>query len=356
MKQPIFLGDLIELCIRDQHLKHQDNIKQFTAFLDEYVAKKSNLSVRHLARVRKTEDFPSKKTIDQLSEAVPKVGILDPLTICQRLLLDFISIQGDQEDLKNKIGGFKITIVAGWSVPQALVDDNIANVLANNINAGISYEFIYPPLYNHPSYLGNKKIHSEEEAEEFLREKLNDLFVKIHLKSEQLDSSDIGGMTKKRQAIERTKNRIKFISTYSKHQNDIVDAPNNFPRNIWDGLSESTQKAIHYDLSVKNSEKDNSLDKEKKNLETESVLFWLVMPSKYVVLYNLGEQHRTEDTKYGSFLVSGKIFRGSEAFESKGWFYMESSEYQEIEREYKFCRESWTEIVIDQAIIDKALG
>jgi hypothetical protein len=315
MKQQVSPGDLIDLCLRLHHSKYSSD-KQFTKFIQK-VATDSDLSTRQLARVVAAKDFPSMKTIAALSKVVADVSILDPETISQRLLNNFDAMQRAQKELKEKLGKFKITIVAGWSMPQALIDDNVALTLAENINAGVSYEFIYPSIYNYPSYLGNREINNEKEAKDYLRENLNKLFVKIYKKSLEIDCSDNGYLTRTRNAVKRTINQVRFVSTYS--------------------------------------------DKLKNENDKKSVLFWLTMPSKYVVLYNLGEKSKVESEKCGSFLVAGKILRDdldNKIFESKGWLHMEQQEYSEIDNLYDSLEKSksWTQILVDDSVVEKELS
>jgi hypothetical protein len=312
MEQKVSIGTLIDSCIRFNYSKYSGDVKKFTKFIQQ-IATYSGLSVRQITRMREAEDFPSMKTVTELSPVVPEVSILDPQTIAQRILLGFSTIQREQDELKKELGEFKITVIAGWSIPQALIDDNIALALAKNINAGISYEFIYPSIYDHPSYLGDREIHNKEQAKDYLCEISSSLFMKIYKKVEDLDISDNGDITKRRNAIAKTKDKITFISTYS------------------ESLGE--------------------------NKGRKPILFWLSMPSKYVVFYNFGEKDKSDNIKSGSFLVTGKILRDNpdnQVFESRGWFHMGYQEYREIENIYNSLKESWTPIFIDKAVIDKA--
>lgn len=312
MEQEASLGTLIDSCIRFNYSKYSGDIKKFTKFIQQ-IATYSGLSVRQITRMREAEDFPSMKTITELSQVVPEVSILDYQTIANRTLLHFSAIQREQDELEKELGEFKITIIAGWSIPQALIDDNVALALAKNINAGISYEFIYPSIYDHPNYLGDREIHNKEQARDYLREISSSLFMKIYKKVEDLDLSDDGDITKRRNAIAKTKNKITFVSTYS------------------ESLGESKGR--------------------------KPILFWLSMPSKYVVFYNFGEQDKPDRIKIGSFSITGKILRDNpdnQVFESRGWFHMGYQEYREIEKIYNSLKESWTPILIDEAVVEKA--
>jgi hypothetical protein len=345
MEQQSSLGKLIDSLIR-QEWQSLNQIEQLANFIDEHIVC-DGLSARQVSRMRESEDFPSMKTIKKLSQSVPSIGILDPETICQRILLDFGAIRREQKEFQKKLS--KITIVAGWSKPQALVDDELAITLAENINNNISYEFIYPSIYDHPQYIDDEEIVSEKEAREYLNQNLNNLFEVIYRKLEKLDTSDTGGITKTKNAIEKTASMIKFISTYSSNRKEEIEIPKGFPQSIWDVLDTTTKSSIKNDLSG---------EKERKH-ERESVLFWLAMPSKYVTFYNLGEQHQPKDAKYGSFLVSGKVLRGTkikQTFKSKGWLHMRQQDYKIIEGEYEEFRKSWTEIPIDTSVVKKALS
>jgi hypothetical protein len=314
MEQRISPGQLINLSIRRQYLKKYGiETEQLTKYIDEEIAS-DDLSARQIARMRDTEDFPSTKTINHLLKTVPDVSILDHRTACQRLLLDFSAIQREQIELM-KSNNTKITIIAGWSLPQAFGNDNIATTLASNVKDGVSYEFIYPSFSVFPKRLQSNDINisASEKARNYLIENLNDLFLEIYNKSAELDTSDTGRITKTKNAIKRTADQVKFVSTDS------------------------------------------------ENLEDQATLFWVTMPSNYVVLYNLGIEEEYDNTKRGSFLVHGQSFRddpNEPSFESKGWVHMNKEKYKEIEEEYLDLKKKkiWTEISVSQTVIDKEMS
>jgi hypothetical protein len=324
MEQPISPGQLINLSIIRQYSKEYGiGTEQLTKYIDEEIAS-DGLSARQIARMRDAEDFPSLKTIKNLSAKVKEVSILDPETACQRLLLDFSAIDREQEELI-KPSNLKITIVAGWSLPQALTNDNIANTLASNINKGVSYEFIYPSFSIFPKSLQKKdmEIDTSNQARKYLIENLNDLFLEIYKRAEELDSSDTGRITKTTEAIKRTAAQIKFVSTQFKNTED---------------------QATH-----------------SKNPQDQATLFWVMMPSNYVVLYNIGEEKEFKNIKRGSFFVEGQSFRDDRnepSFKSKGWIHMDKDKYKEIDEEYTNLKNNkiWEIIKVDEKLIDKELS
>jgi hypothetical protein len=320
------IGTLINWIFSIHHSKYGEDGEQLVKFINKNFVT-DGISQRNLDRVRNTTDFPSTKTIKKLQLKVPEISILDPLTMPQRLLLLFDAIKREQHDIQNLSEGFKISIVASsWSPPQASSNDAVATALAENINNGIYYEFIYPSLDDHPELLGGKKIKSEVEAEGFLHDTLQTLVFDIGEKIKNLDTSSNPLFTKTRDALQKARNGITFISTgYTKNK--------------------------------------VSLPQQKENWKKRSVLFWLLMPSRYVVLYNLGrgvldkEEYLLEE-KGGSFFVTGQVLRGDivdQGFESKGWLHMNYSEYKEIENEYNNYKQYWTEIKIEESIIEKML-
>jgi hypothetical protein len=321
MEKPISPGQLINLSIRRQYSKeYGTETEQLTKYIDEEIAI-DGISSRKIARLRDTEDFPSMKTLKNLSEKVEDVSILDPETACERLLLEFRAIHREQKKLL-KLGNLKITIVAGLSRPQALGNDNIATTLANNIHCGASYEFIYPSFLSFPESLYDKDISSLAKVKDHLTEDLKDLFLRIYQKLEKLDISDTGRITKTKKAINTTANKVKFIST-------------------------------HYD--------DDENSPEMDKLKNMANLFWMMMPSNYAVFYNLGEKDEFDNTKCGSFFVEGQSFRddpNEPSFKSKGWLHMEQGKYQQINNQYLQLKGEgiWKEIGISQAIKDKELS
>lgn len=167
------------------------------------------------------------------------------------------------------------------------------------------------------------------DAESFLYEILKTLVFDIGKRIENLDTSSDGLFAKARNALQKARDGIALISTGYK--------------------------------------KDKVLSKsDKEKWEEETVLFWLLMPSKYVVLYNLGKKYlsdkeefsQEQEEKGGSFCVTGQALRGDiakQGFESKGWLHMSDSEYREIENEYNKYKQYWTEIKIEQSIIEERL-
>jgi hypothetical protein len=324
MEQRISPGQLINLAILRQYSKEYGiGTEQLTKYIDEEIAS-DGLSARKIARMRDAEDFPSLQTIKNLSDKVKEVSILDPETACERLLLDFSAVEREQEELI-KPSNLKITIVAGWSLPQALTNENIANTLASNINKGVSYEFIYPSFSIFPKSLQKKDVDIDvsDQAENYLTKNLNDLFLEIYKRAEELDSSDTGRITKATEAINRTAAQIKFVSTQF---NDLEDQATN-----------------------------------SKNLQDQATLFWVAMPSNYVVLYNIGEEKEFKNIKRGSFFVEGQSFRDDRnepSFKSKGWIHMDKDKYKEIEEEYTNLKnnEIWKPIEVDEELIKKELS
>jgi hypothetical protein len=317
MKTKLTIGEFIKLLLQHQYKKTSDGSENFKKFIEK-CASIADFTSRQIDRLMRLDDFPNKTAIASLSKAVPDINIFDPKTVSHRLLLHFSSISKIQSELHSKHGNLKITIVAGWSIPQALVDGRIALTLAENIYSGISYEFIYPSIYDHPQLLGGKKIVSFEEANFFLKEKLKELFDIVENKILELDKSNDDKLKRMEKAMQKARDNIVFVSTYSKklEQSKIQDKSN-----------------------------------KKNKCESETVLFWLLMPSKYAVFYNLGGAGEKDSfSKGGSLMVTGKVVTDNDIgqdLESNGWLHISSTEYQEIENEYNKFRESWEEIMIE---------
>jgi hypothetical protein len=317
MKKKLTIGEFTKLFLQYQHTKSSDRLEKFKQFI-ENCADISDLTSRQIDRIMRLEDFPNKTAIDNLSLAVPDMSIFNPRTVSHRLLLEFSSVSRIQSEFHKKYGNLKITIVAGWTMPQALIDEQIALTLAENIYSGISYEFIYPSIYDHPQLLEGETV-SSEEANSFLRKKLRELIDIVENKIMGLDKSSEDKIKKMEKAMQKTRDNIVFVSTYS----------------------EKSQQSKLQPKSVKKKEK----------CEDETVLFWLLMPSEYVVFYNLGKvDEKDVFSKGGSLMVTGKVIIDNDFepdFESKGWLHMSSRKYQEIENEYNKFRESWEEIAIN---------
>lgn len=312
MEESITPGKLIDSILRTKHRSEGDGLTEFTKSL----AQQSGLSERQIARMRQDPDFPKGESIGKLIQALPELEILNTKNICHRLLLPFSNIQKEQDTLiditnQNK-GKNKITIVAGWQKPQGLINPEIAKSVVNNIDKGSCYEFIFPDLSNHP-----EKEHYE--AKQQLKQWLRDLFLTL-------------GLIWKKRRIN------KFMSEGKLEDSDLP-------------VTDKLQKSIRF-ISTEfkdNSKSNRSQSSIPKNNKTQ---FWLLLPSTYVVLYNLDE-NVDSSLQFGHFLIKGTLQRQnsnvpkSSLIDTQGWLYVSEDVYELIEKEYKRQFTFWTPIELD---------
>ena len=304
MKESISFGEFIDIIIRLKH-KLLEPEKGLTDYISKNLATHSGLSGRQIQRMRtyQEEEFPEGEAMTKLITALPELEPLRPKDICNRLLLPWENMEKDQNELgqqtKNEYKNNKITIVAGWEPPQGLLNQEIAISIANNIVNNFQYEFIFPSTQFHPFL-------AEEKAEILMNKWQANLskVVEIEWYSQQSE-----------------KFRINNRSIEDLYNLDINDRQ-------------------EYDLE---SELRNFKDKLTKNLIFNNTPlktnFWLLMPSPYVVLYNLNSPETNPLAKFGVFLSEGLIVRQqSDEFPSvvsQGWLYISDERYQKIEQEYK---------------------
>jgi hypothetical protein len=291
----ISFGAYIDTYIR----LHQPATKfKLTDYIKEVIAKNADLSDRQIQRMRdlREGELPEAKSLLKLVEAFDDLQMLNPSDICDRLLLPWIVIEKRQAELassaSNKVIENTITIVSGWQKPLALEDDHIIKAMINNLANGFSYTLLYPSIDNFPL---------EQEQETNPREMVEEWF-------EDLRRMVEGEWYKQALRNRESKDRSKF-------DQDLIDFRNKI------------KEKIRLVFTNQNSN------------------FWFLLPSDYVVLYNIEPKHEDRDvtSRYGVMRVSGiqmpVSLTESETSDlasiySKGWLYMEKEVYDRLEEAY----------------------
>ena len=294
------IGGLIDslICLKSDGKGLRDYIKT--------IAEHSGLSSRQIDRIRKDDNLPPVETMKNLIKAVPELEVLNPDSLCSRLLLPFNIVQRDQEQLIKKLSQdetkkhfpLKITIVAGWKPPQGLERNDIALSIAENIRCGFEYEFIFPACNNYP--------HDKNEEEVAV---LLNYWRKLLIKK-----------TRDVWRYEESKKKTKDLFDLSKIESNSEE----------EEIDIKLEKSIQF-ISTQNQ---------------KTTQFWLLMPSLYVVLYNLDWEGYSY-YNFGSYWTSGSLFNqyGKDDQEpSQGWLYVSNDNYKSIQIEYKKHRENWKKI------------
>ncbi len=305
MAQPTSFGNYIDTIVQLEH-KPLESKKGLTDYISKERAKQSGLSGRQIQRMRAYQDqeFPEGDAVTKLIKALPELETLRPHDICNRLLLPWQNIQRDQDYLTKEAIATgqhnKISIVAGWTPPQGLSNQVVAISIVNNIASNFRYEFIFPPLQSHPSL-------EEKQAKVLIDQWLRNLgkIVEINWYSQQAE---------------------KFSMANTKSLYDLYEPEKNNDRD--------------YDLDSEFSKfKVQLAENIKFTVTPAKTNFWLLMPSPYVVLYNLTHTNKDASLKFGAFLVEGltlrPVYEDIQTINSKGWLYIYGERYNQIEDEYQ---------------------
>lgn len=305
MTETTSFGKYIDTIVQ---LKHQqlEFAKGLTDYISTDLASQSSLSARQIHRMRayQYEEFPEGEAVTKLIKALPELDTLRPKDICNRLLMPWQIIHRDQDQLAKHSTekGYKnqITIVAGWEPPLGLLSQEVAISIANNIVRNFKYEFIFPSLQSHPSL-------EENQVEALINKWLRSLgrIVEIEWYSQQAEKFKLD------------------------NKNSLYD-----PQNL------DCDENSDYDLDTELAQlKEKLAENIEFAITPVKTNFWLLMPSPYVVLYNLNLTENDPTLKFGDFLVEGIVMRSLEnqiaSINSKGWLYLSNEQYNMIAQEYK---------------------
>ncbi len=291
----ITFGSYIDTWIK---LKLSDSKLKLTEYIKEVVAKKADLSDRQVQRMRdlREGELPESKSLLKLVEVFEDLQMLNPSSICDRLLLPWAVVEKRQSGLvssdPNKVIENSITIVSGWKKPLALSDDRIITAMINNLANEFSYTFLYPSIDNFP-----QEREQETEPSQMIKDWTEDLC----------------GMVEGEWYKQALRNRDR--KDRSMLDQELVDFRSKLKEKIRVG-----------------STKPNSS-------------FWFLLPSDYAVLYNIEPKYEDRDatSRYGVMKVSGIQMPVSPAeaessdlasIYSQGWLYMEQSVYAELSEAY----------------------
>jgi hypothetical protein len=181
-------------------------------------------------------------------------------------------------------------IVSGWEKPIGLTDNGVVASIEKNLQSGLNYTFLYPHSSTHPKFQ-NDQDYPEQEIAKWIR----DL-------------------------------RRKIVAAWHTNQANIPDdSESDFVKQL-----EGFQSELLTRITCKQTIQETN--------------FWLLIPSNYCVLYNLGEEVN-EKYKYGTFLTKGMLVRSDQeisignkniidSVESYGWLHMSKEKYKMIEESY----------------------
>jgi hypothetical protein len=292
----IQIGELIDTLIEERRAETGTGL---TEFIENTVSPQAFLSSRQISRIRGiSTDFPEGDAVIALAKVIPSIGVLDPSTISNRLLLRNQDIWLDQERLikmqkKENIRGQFVLIASAWQPPIGLMDDEFVQSIANNIEEGFIYKFLYPHSDTYPK------------PKEATDSKPKEVF------------ETINGW------IDRLRDRVAGV-WYARVVNQQIDR-----RKAADQLSEFNNKL------------DESITYQQTSLETQ---FWMCQPSNYCIFYNFGLENRNKNYRFASFLARGRLVKEShpmDLIESSGWLYLTEDKYKELEDIYKEDVSDW---------------
>ena len=291
-RSTIQIGDLLDALIEQEQVRDGRGL---TEYIESTVSPGAALSARQISRIRDiSADFPEGDAILALARVISNIGVLDPNTISNRVLWRGQDIWYDQDNLikeqkKDEISGQSVTIASGWQQPIGLTDDEVVRSIANNIDKGFTYNFVYPD---------SSTCSNPEGAESKIEGWIDDLRGKV------------SGVW------------------YAKMVNQKID---------------------RREAALKLNEFNEKLDKKITFKQTISATeFWLLQPSNYCVLYNLGLSKRDIKYRYGSFLIKGQLIREHPRFDSvtsSGWLHLSKDQYQKIEKSYMKAVPDWKGLI-----------
>jgi hypothetical protein len=292
MNDPISLGEYTDHVLRLNH-KRKGN-KGLTEYVVNEISKNADISQRQIDRVRNYsgQEFPEGDAINKLASVLPEIKNIRPKDLCNRLLAPWDLVEEDQktmaqESLEHK---HKLHIVSGWELPQALQDEDICLSVVDNLDQGLEYEFIFPPISSYP------------------------------YSSNNIEDSTGDGAIEIRQWLKMLRRSLD-IKWYSRQRfDDDCDLEKSH---------KEFKDKINASITFRYTEKQSK--------------FWSILPSPYTALYNLGK-NITTDRKFGMFLVKdGSPIRykegDNELVSSEGWLYICREKYDLIDREYRQLEE-----------------
>jgi hypothetical protein len=279
-------GEIIDLSIRASKNTSEEK-QRYLKYIEDIVAKGAELSSRQITRMRKYsyEEFPEERSLRQLIKFLPELELINPTSICNRLILPWGNIEIDQDKLPNES---VITIFAGWEEPEGISNKDITKSIAENIDKkDFKYRFIFPNLKTY-------RISGENKQETDVEEK----------------------------AKSRIKGWIKLLQAKVS--------------GMW--YSSETGRLVAGD------DKENiKLDDFEKKLESnikgysssENTNIWFLLPSPYSVFYNLAETNKPITSKHGIFKVEGTLLScGERNVHTDGWLLTNQEQYNRLEQSF----------------------
>jgi hypothetical protein len=296
--QNISFGKYIDTIIR---LKAKEQKQGITEYI-ENLADKIGLSSRQIARIRGYEGFPEDDAVRKLSQEITELETIRSSTLSNRIILPWSVIINTQANLVTQMESGSLTIMAGWREPLALNDEQVVAAMIPALERGFKYTFLYPSPETYPiSDIGAKPKTKEEVEQETqgwiekLRDRLEGAWFN-QLKMGKLSSTDTA------------KTDIEQLEDFKQLIQDKVNREHTF-------------------------------------INTR---LWFVLPSDYVVLYNLDPEYAYLDKLSPNLRCGVSSIKGQQLpsdipsdendgdrIDSAGWLYLEKDTYLEIASSYK---------------------
>lgn len=294
--QNISFGKYIDTIIR---LKAKEQRKGITEYIED-LADKIGLSSRQIARIRGYEGFPEDDAVRKLSQEITELEAIRSSTLSNRIILPWSVITNTQAHLVTQMESGSLTIMAGWREPLALKDERVVAAMIPALERGFKYTFLYPSPETYPISDSGAKPKEEVEHEtqgwiEQLRNRLEGAWFN-QLKMGNISSTDTA------------KTDIEQLEDFKQLIRDRVNREHTF-------------------------------------INTR---LWFVLPSDYVVLYNLDPEYAYLDKfspnlRCGVFRIKGQQLpsdsqseeNDGDRIDSAGWLYLEKDTYLEIASSYR---------------------
>jgi transcriptional regulator with XRE-family HTH domain len=294
----ISFGKYIDTIVR---LKAKEKKQGITQYIED-LADRIGLSSRQIARIRGYEGFPENDAVRKLCRDIVELQTIDSATLPNRICLPWPVCINNQNKLIAAMDNGSLTLISGWKKPLALSDERVVEAMIPALQRGFTYTFLYPSPETYPNDMGSKQKNKEEienETERWIEELRN------RLAGEWFKQLMMGRVS----PSDSAKTDIEQLGDFKKLIKEKVTRDHTF----------------------------------------SNTGFWFILPSDYVVLYNLGSEYASLDKsspqfRHGVFRIEGQQLSidsseseesGLDLIESTGWLYLNKKTYLEIDRSYQ---------------------
>jgi hypothetical protein len=313
----ISFGKYIDTIVR---LKAKEKKQGITQYI-ENLADSIGLSSRQIARIRGYEGFPEDDAVRKLCRDIVELQTIDSTTLPNRICLPWSVCINNQNKLIGEMENGSLTLISGWKKPLALSDERVVEAMIPALQRGFKYTFLYPSPETYPYDDTGSKQKNKEEIENDTESWIEEL--RNRLAGEWFKQLMMGRVS----ASDSSKTDIEQLGDFKQLIKAKVTREHTFP----------------------------------------NTRFWFVLPSDYVVLYNLDPEYASLDKfspqlRHGVFRIEGQqLSMTSDSAESDfdpihstGWLYLSKKNYSEIASSYQtFLKRKETSIASPQTISGK---